>query len=168
METFNPDKIVYYLAACPDVYHDYTVISGEWEDGQYYIRISDYIYSEWATRVSQYLKNEFGLMNEDILALPIFSGFYYEDGWLYSDNGDFFEIGEIIFEVPVSDDAKILLLNTDTYEQFMVTTEELSDILLDGGALFYFYFKYEDSQITEMWQYQELEYEIIEGEEEGD
>ena len=173
MQTFNPDRIVDYLAACPYVYHEYTITGAKLSEGQLLITVSDYIYSDWATDVFEYLQDTFSLSEEELFNLPLFSGFYMDYGWVTSDEGDVLSIGTIRYEdLLVASDAWIQLLDADTYEFYEVTVQEFADILLGGESarddlgVFFFYFEYTDGQITGMYQFEE--YEDWEYEEEGD
>jgi hypothetical protein len=179
MASFDPSKTVEYIVA-RGVWHNYTIIKAVHKDGKLYITITDYICSYDVNDDFTYLKDTFGLSGEEILALPEFSECVMHGGVLYAsrdalhdrlqyDSYDEWQgyqiaangmtLGEITLpELPVSEDAKIRLYyidditNTGQFSEYLLHGCAVRDLAAEDAQLFNMLFKYENEQITGIYQ----------------
>ena len=148
-QTFNSDLLMDYLAqeAC----HENRIEKAEMIDGVLYLTVSDNPYFWHVDEAYCFLKEQFSLSDEEILALPLFSGCLIEDEmmflseedyikWNADDPEDFFDdfgyiaLDQVMFDpVPVAADATVTLFDYDeTWEYYDLTMSEFTDYVLNG------------------------------------
>jgi hypothetical protein len=154
----------YYL-----IDHDYSIENTEVIDGVLYLTISDYRYSYDVNNVYKHLKETFGLSDEDILNLSIFSDCYIYDGYMYADKAAWEERREYdsieewkassegyvnimdydcvtLFRIPVADDALIMPLAEIDEEygilicSYLLSTQEFIEYLSNADKSDYYFF----------------------------